>query len=178
MAVVRDRDETSGTPEVVNGLSCMACHKNGMKTFSDEMRHTPPSSATPGEDPAALPPAAEMNLCSQGREALPCALEQASARFCCRGAAGKGVRDLVEPIGEAARLTARTSPPRPSPPSWAWPRRRHPGVPEQGGPPSSRSWASARCSTPGRSIRALGRPGAARFFHRVANALGLTRTQV
>jgi mono/diheme cytochrome c family protein len=30
--VVRDRDETSGTPQIVNGLSCMACHTNGMIT--------------------------------------------------------------------------------------------------------------------------------------------------
>jgi serine/threonine-protein kinase len=30
--VVRDRDETSGTPQIVNGLSCIACHANGMIT--------------------------------------------------------------------------------------------------------------------------------------------------
>jgi serine/threonine-protein kinase len=30
--VVRDRAETSGTPQIVNGLSCMACHVNGMIT--------------------------------------------------------------------------------------------------------------------------------------------------
>jgi serine/threonine-protein kinase len=30
--VVRDREESSGTPQIVNGLSCMACHVNGMIT--------------------------------------------------------------------------------------------------------------------------------------------------
>ena len=30
--VVRDREETAGTPQIVNGLSCMACHVNGMIT--------------------------------------------------------------------------------------------------------------------------------------------------
>jgi serine/threonine-protein kinase len=35
--VVRDREETAGTPQIVNGLSCMACHVNGMIT-GDNMR--------------------------------------------------------------------------------------------------------------------------------------------
>jgi len=30
--VVRDREETAGTPQIVTGLSCMACHINGMIT--------------------------------------------------------------------------------------------------------------------------------------------------
>jgi cytochrome c len=37
--IVRDRQETIGIPDIVNGLSCMACHKNGMlRSFSDEVR--------------------------------------------------------------------------------------------------------------------------------------------
>jgi serine/threonine-protein kinase len=35
--VVRDREETSGTPQIVTGLSCMACHVNGMIT-GDNMK--------------------------------------------------------------------------------------------------------------------------------------------
>jgi len=30
--VVRDREETAGTPQIVTGLSCMACHVSGMVT--------------------------------------------------------------------------------------------------------------------------------------------------
>lgn len=36
--VVRDRNETSGSPEVVNGISCMACHAHGMRRFKDTVR--------------------------------------------------------------------------------------------------------------------------------------------
>jgi hypothetical protein len=35
--VVRDRDETAGTPQIVTGLSCIACHVNGMIT-GDNLR--------------------------------------------------------------------------------------------------------------------------------------------
>ncbi len=35
ISVVRDKDEVSGTPEVVNGLSCLSCHNRGMKRFAD-----------------------------------------------------------------------------------------------------------------------------------------------
>jgi serine/threonine-protein kinase len=38
--VVSDSQRTSGTPAIVNGLSCIACHVNGMKSdFKDEIRH-------------------------------------------------------------------------------------------------------------------------------------------
>lgn len=36
--IVRDLKETSGTPEVVNGISCMACHEHGMIRFKDTIR--------------------------------------------------------------------------------------------------------------------------------------------
>lgn len=36
--IVRDSNETSGTPEIVTGLSCIACHKNGVVWFRDELR--------------------------------------------------------------------------------------------------------------------------------------------
>ncbi len=38
IAVVRDRTETSGTVTVVNGISCMHCHKVGMIDFKDTVR--------------------------------------------------------------------------------------------------------------------------------------------
>ena len=36
--VVYDDQATSGTPAIVNGLSCMRCHKHGMIDFKDEIR--------------------------------------------------------------------------------------------------------------------------------------------
>lgn len=36
--VVRDNKETSGTPAVVNAISCMACHQHGMIRFTDTVR--------------------------------------------------------------------------------------------------------------------------------------------
>ncbi|MFN4257916.1 MAG: c-type cytochrome domain-containing protein [Gemmataceae bacterium] len=39
IAIVRDFNETGGTPEVVNGLSCISCHKHGMiGGFQDMLR--------------------------------------------------------------------------------------------------------------------------------------------
>jgi serine/threonine-protein kinase len=36
--IVRDRNEKGGGPQVINGLSCMACHKEGMIGFRDVIR--------------------------------------------------------------------------------------------------------------------------------------------
>lgn len=36
--VVRDLKETSGSPEIENALSCMACHKRGIIAFTDSVR--------------------------------------------------------------------------------------------------------------------------------------------
>ena len=36
--VVNDPLKTSGTPAIVNGLSCMACHAQGMRPFKDQIR--------------------------------------------------------------------------------------------------------------------------------------------
>lgn len=37
-AVVRDSNETAGSPAVVVGISCMGCHKTGMISFTDAVR--------------------------------------------------------------------------------------------------------------------------------------------
>ncbi len=36
--IVSDPSKISGTPEVINGLSCMACHQHGMIPFKDQVR--------------------------------------------------------------------------------------------------------------------------------------------
>ncbi len=40
--IVSDSQETSGTSEIVNGLSCMACHKQGVRQFKDVIRSSTP----------------------------------------------------------------------------------------------------------------------------------------
>jgi serine/threonine-protein kinase len=106
VAIVRDRDEISGTPEVVNGISCLACHKNGMKTFQDEVRTHP---AVFGDAKAKLlrlySPTAEMDaLLAKDEERFLRALDTAIGPFLRAGDdARKDVRDFIEPIGEVAR---------------------------------------------------------------------------
>ena len=38
IAIVRDLRETAGTPAIVNGLSCIACHRNGLLEYSNSLR--------------------------------------------------------------------------------------------------------------------------------------------
>ena len=38
VSIVRDLSEISGTPAVVNGLSCMGCHRTGMQPLKDQVR--------------------------------------------------------------------------------------------------------------------------------------------
>ena len=35
--IVRDLRETAGTPEIVNGISCMGCHRNGMLDYTNSI---------------------------------------------------------------------------------------------------------------------------------------------
>jgi serine/threonine-protein kinase len=107
VAIVRDHEETSGTPEVVNGLSCLACHKDGMKPFQDETRAFPAVFGDAKDKMERLyAPADEMNrLLARDAERFLAALDRAIGPFVRAGdEPGKNVRDLVEPIGEVARL--------------------------------------------------------------------------
>ncbi len=40
VSIVSDADETSGTPEIVTGISCMNCHKHGTRPFQDDIRES------------------------------------------------------------------------------------------------------------------------------------------
>jgi serine/threonine-protein kinase len=63
--VVRDREETAGTPQIVPGLSCMACHVNGMITGDNVKDVLRSGSAVDGaaktKVEALYPPSAEMD---------------------------------------------------------------------------------------------------------------------
>jgi hypothetical protein len=104
--VVSDSKETSGTAEIFNGLSCMACHKHGMiSDFKDAIRL---SNAAFGDaedlvrrlyvDPAEMKP-----LLDQDRDRFLAALEKAIGPFLREGTDAKtDITRFNEPIGEAA----------------------------------------------------------------------------
>jgi len=113
VAIVSDRSETSGTPEIVNGLSCMACHASGMRPFRDEVRRFPAVFAEIREQVERLhPPADEMDrLLAQDEDLFLRKLDEAVGPFLRSGElANADIRELVrrinEPIGAVARQYA------------------------------------------------------------------------
>jgi serine/threonine-protein kinase len=107
--VVSDGNKTSGTAAIVNGLSCMACHKNGMirEGFRDEVRD---GQGVGGHSRSKVqrlyPREAEMaELLKVDEDLFVTALDAAIGPFFKKGGlAYKDVRDLTdEPIGKVAR---------------------------------------------------------------------------
>jgi len=105
--VVGDALQTSGTTEIVNGVSCMACHKHGMIDFKDQVL----------EGTAVFGPARRKveRLYSthdkmaawlkDDRQRFMAALEQAAGPFL-RSESDKGrkLEDYAEPISQSAVL--------------------------------------------------------------------------
>ena len=104
--VVSDKVETSGTPAIVNGVSCMACHKQGMINFVDEIRESEAVFGEAQELVRRLHPAQdEMNrLINRDRTRYVRALELAMGGFLLDGLeSGQSVTDYSDPIGEVSR---------------------------------------------------------------------------
>jgi serine/threonine-protein kinase len=110
IAIVRDPSETAGTPEVVNGISCMHCHKHGMFTgFTDVLRT---SSGVFGQAQIKVerlhPKPTEMNrLLQKDERRFMQALEEATGVFL-KVAEDKD-KDLAkfdDPIGKIAKFYA------------------------------------------------------------------------
>jgi serine/threonine-protein kinase len=104
--VVGDALKTSGTNEIVNGVSCMACHKHGIIPFQDELRDR---SAVFGQADVKLrelvPPQAEWDrLQRKDADAYLQALAKATLPLWVEpGAPAPDIRDLPEPVGPVAR---------------------------------------------------------------------------
>ncbi len=106
--VVRDNLMTSGTPAIVAGLSCMACHKSGTIPFKDQIRE---GSALRGEALRAVqrlyPPQKEMSeALKKDEKRFTDALEEACGPFL-RTAPElkeKPIGEFAEPVAEIARL--------------------------------------------------------------------------
>ncbi|MCI0455624.1 MAG: hypothetical protein L0Z62_01425 [Gemmataceae bacterium] len=103
--VVSDGKKTSGTPAIVNGLSCMACHQHGMiREFTDTVR-TGAGVAGSARDKVrelyVLPE--EMNqLLQKDEDRFVRALDGAVAPFL-KGDGSRDIRSLPEPISAIAR---------------------------------------------------------------------------
>jgi len=113
VAIVSDRSETSGTPEIVNGLSCMACHASGMRPFRDEVRRFPAVFAEIRDQVERLysPPEEMDKLLAQDEDLFLRKLDEAVGPFLRSGElANADIRELVrrinEPIGAVARQYA------------------------------------------------------------------------
>jgi serine/threonine-protein kinase len=105
--IVRDDQETGGTPAVINGLSCMSCHKHGVIRFQDQLRA---GSAVSGDALLKVQQLVrkqdDMNrLLDRDQERFLRALDEATGGFLKVGEdANKTIRDFPEPVGAVARL--------------------------------------------------------------------------
>ncbi len=105
--VVRDSQETAGTPVIVNGLSCMACHKHGVIRFEDKIRE---GSAVAGQARIKVEDLfrtrVEMDrMLDKDEDRFLRALEEATGAFLKTGEdRNKKIRDFPEPVGAIARL--------------------------------------------------------------------------
>ena len=106
LQVVADALKTSGTNAIVNGVSCMSCHKHGVIGFQDVLRE---GHAVFGEPQRAVeklfPPQKEMDqLLAQDERLFVAALEEAIGPFV-KVAENKNrdIKEFAEPVGELAR---------------------------------------------------------------------------
>jgi len=111
--VVSDTNKTSGTVAIVNGLSCMACHKHGMirDGFKDELRDGVGVNGTARAKVQRLHPKADgfTALMKEDEDRFLAALDKTMGRFLKVGAdQGKDIRDFTdEPIGRVVRMYKR-----------------------------------------------------------------------
>lgn len=106
--IVGDALQTAGSATIVNGLSCMACHKEGMISgFADAIRSGHGVAGEARQKVERIYPAKEAmdRLLGEDQDAFLAAVEQVTGPFLKQGAdQGKAIRDFPEPIGAIARL--------------------------------------------------------------------------
>jgi serine/threonine protein kinase len=103
--VVADSRGTSGTREVVNGLSCMGCHDQGMKRFTDTVRDGLGVAGSAGEKAERLfRKQDELNdLLTRDERRFLKAVEEATGPFLKVGEdAANPIRDFPDPVGTLA----------------------------------------------------------------------------
>ncbi|MCA9052382.1 MAG: hypothetical protein KDA75_01030 [Planctomycetaceae bacterium] len=104
--VVRDLKETSGAPIIVNGLSCMSCHRHGTIEFKDSLRDGAGALGDARRKVRTLcPPPDEMQrlVAKDSRRFLE-ALAECTGPFLQVGEdSEKPIEDFPEPVGSIAR---------------------------------------------------------------------------
>ena len=104
--VVGDALKTAGTSAIVPGLSCMACHAQGIVPFKDTIREGQGLSGAPREKVEMLYPeqAAMDRLIARDQDRYLKALEEATGAFLKQGEdREKSMRDFPEAVGAMAR---------------------------------------------------------------------------
>ena len=100
--VVRDLSETSGTPKIVNGLSCINCHREGIKAQDDEiLAVTAKTISGPARRKVEELYAQKAKMAEKYVE--DSALFQASAKKVTQPFLKEALGD-IEPIGKSARM--------------------------------------------------------------------------
>ena len=103
--IVSDTLKTSGSAAIVTGLSCMACHKNGVIRFKDTVRDGIALSGDVRDKVQKLYPKQEVMdaLLAKDEARFLKAVELATGPFLQVGAEAKrNIRDFAEPIGTVA----------------------------------------------------------------------------
>ena len=105
--VVSDALKTSGTPAIVNGLSCMACHKHGAIPFKDTLREGLAIFGSPRRKAEQLSPNQQSmeKLINQDQARFCRSLEIVTGPFLQVGPdKDKKIEEFPEPVGAIARL--------------------------------------------------------------------------
>ena len=114
--VVFDRSAILGTPSIINGISCMYCHRDGMiKEFRDEIRGADALGGDAREKVLKIyPPHEEMQkLVQQDQDIFMRALERVIGPILKTGNdAKKSISEFPEPVGKVAEMYSRDLTPR------------------------------------------------------------------
>jgi serine/threonine-protein kinase len=105
--MIGDNLKTAGTAAMVNGLSCMACHQNGMNKFRDTVGGGMTVTGAALEKAGRLFRSAEVmdRLVAEDEERFLKVLESATGPFLKVGEdRAKSIGEFPEPIGAVARL--------------------------------------------------------------------------
>jgi serine/threonine-protein kinase len=109
--IVNDISALTGNPAIINGVSCMNCHRQGMiAEFRDEIRQAKAVSGKVQEKVESLYPTSEamQTLVAQDESRFLAALEKITGPFQKIGDdAGRPIADLAEPVGAVVRSYTR-----------------------------------------------------------------------
>ena len=109
--VVFDRSAVLGTPKIINGISCIYCHRNGMITdFRDELRQAETLGGAPRDHVLKIYPTDDtmQRLVKQDQDLFLRSLEKVVGPFLKVGDdAKKLISEFPEPVGKVAEMYSR-----------------------------------------------------------------------